>query len=84
MLVSVAPQAKQAALLFVRDLPAGRGVRFNVVLFGSSVELMAPASVAYDKEAEAKAVAYIQVWAAPGNLVYDGNGCCCTFSCLHI
>eukprot|EP00983_Pelagomonas_calceolata_P006186 205235-Pelagomonas_calceolata.AAC.5 len=51
--------AKNAALYFVRDLPVAAGVKFQIVLFGSSHKSMNAASLDYDAQAEQHAVDWI-------------------------
>lgn len=53
-------QAREAALYFVKDLPAGAGTTFNVVLFGSTWRLMYPESRPYDGATEKQAVTWIE------------------------
>ncbi|KXZ47715.1 hypothetical protein GPECTOR_33g597 [Gonium pectorale] len=49
-----------AALFFVRDLPAGREVAFNVTCFGSNHKSLFPACRPYDADSEREALSWIQ------------------------
>ncbi|KAF5835661.1 von Willebrand factor type A domain-containing protein [Dunaliella salina] len=51
--------ARDAALYFVRDLPIAEGIKFQIVLFGSSHKTMSTTSVDYDAQAEQHAVTWI-------------------------
>lgn len=53
-------QAREAALFFVKDLPANSGVRFNITCFGSGHTSLYGACRPYDAGTEEEAVAWIQ------------------------
>ncbi|KAG1658856.1 hypothetical protein FOA52_008813 [Chlamydomonas sp. UWO 241] len=55
-------QALEAALFFVKDLPAGAasGIEFNAAVFGSSFTLMWPQCKGYDEATQRDAVAWLQ------------------------
>eukprot|EP00197_Chlamydomonas_leiostraca_P001252 CAMPEP_0202885282 /NCGR_PEP_ID=MMETSP1391-20130828/41582_1 /ASSEMBLY_ACC=CAM_ASM_000867 /TAXON_ID=1034604 /ORGANISM="Chlamydomonas leiostraca, Strain SAG 11-49" /LENGTH=1167 /DNA_ID=CAMNT_0049568525 /DNA_START=90 /DNA_END=3594 /DNA_ORIENTATION=- len=53
-------QARQAALFFIQDLPAGARVRFNVVAFGSGHKACFPECREYTADTRAQAVAWVQ------------------------
>ncbi len=50
----------QSALMFVRDLPLGAGVKFNVTCFGSNHKSLSTQCMPYNANTEASAVAWIQ------------------------
>ena len=52
-------QAHQAALFFVRDLPAKAGVKFNITVFGCSHTSLFSAPEVYDERSEARALEWI-------------------------
>jgi hypothetical protein len=53
-------QAREAALYFIKDLPVGRGLRFNVVAFGSHHVMWRPTCALFDAASMAEAVTWVQ------------------------
>jgi len=46
-------------LYFVRDLPVGAGIKFQIVLFGDAHKKMSPASQEYTAQTEKHALRWI-------------------------
>jgi hypothetical protein len=54
-------QAREAALYFIKDLPLGRGIRFNVVAFGSNHTSWSSSGCKdFDADTMASAVSWVQ------------------------
>jgi hypothetical protein len=62
-------QARSSALFFLKDLPVGPDMRFNIVVFGSNHKTYASSCQEVTQENVAKAVAWVQTNVSAGQHV---------------